>query len=44
MDMSRVLVIGLTTIGLAAFAAAGALFWLMMTRPGTVAALVGGGL
>jgi hypothetical protein len=44
MDMSRVLVIGLTVIGLAASAAAGALFWLVMTRPVTVAALVGGGL
>ena len=44
MGMGRLLMIGLAAVGLAASAAAAALFWLMITRPVTLAALVGGGV
>ena len=43
MGVGRFLVVGLATLGILASAAAGALFWLMITRPVEATALVLGG-
>ena len=44
MQLNRPWVVGVMALGAAAATLAGVLFWLMMTRPVTAAALVGGGL